>query len=245
MRRSGFTLIELMVVIAIIVLLVSLVTPSVSQAMEQAKGITCRNNLKQWGDAVLMYANDHQGRLPSSQRTPEPGAPDATRSSFSWSEYGDHLGYGPATLKCPSRGPRNLRINSDRTLAVISDVGQWNPNPSPSMGYLPGYTPNAFWFQRDDKWQAAYLGLTIYRIERPAEILMFADGDTAIFAAGAPENAFRYRHGRRGRDIHVLTFDGSVQAWPVEEANTAGPRFLGGAPMRQAPLLKIDPATGW
>ncbi len=243
LSTSGFTLIELLVVIVIIAMLVSLMSPAVSQTIERAKGVSCRSNLKQWGDVTLMYANENQGRLPSSQRTPVSSSP--VRSTHSWHEYGDSLGFGLSTRKCPSRGPRNLRINSDRSIAMLSDVGQWNPNPSPALGYHPGYTPNAFWFQRDDEWQGAYLGLPIFRITRPAETLMFADGDSATFGQGAPENAYRYRHGRNGRDIHVLMFDGSVQAWTIEEANTLGPRFLGGAPPLTPPLLKINQQTGW
>ena len=74
---------------------------------------------------------------------------------------------------------------------------------------------------------------------------MFADGDTELYPGGSPERAYRYRHGRMGRDIHVLMFDGAVQAWSVEEANAAGPRFLGGAPPLTPPLWKINQQTGW
>jgi len=54
----------LLVVIGIIALLISILLPSLSKAREQAKDITCRNNMSQMYKACLMFANDNKGRLP-------------------------------------------------------------------------------------------------------------------------------------------------------------------------------------
>ena len=67
MRRvAAFTLIELLVVIAIIALLMAILLPSLQRAREQARGVYCSGNLKNVHLAILMYAEDNDGKTHSS-----------------------------------------------------------------------------------------------------------------------------------------------------------------------------------
>jgi prepilin-type N-terminal cleavage/methylation domain-containing protein len=63
--RRGFSLIELLVVIAIIAILAALLLPTLSRAKAAARRTTCISNLKQISLGVLMYADDHNQRLPA------------------------------------------------------------------------------------------------------------------------------------------------------------------------------------
>jgi len=64
-KRAGFTLVELLVVMAIISLIAGLVVPAVRRAQERAKQAVCMSNLRQLGQAFLTYASDHDGLLPA------------------------------------------------------------------------------------------------------------------------------------------------------------------------------------
>ncbi|WFB35985.1 type II secretion system protein [Kiritimatiellota bacterium B12222] len=112
---NGFTLIEMLVVIAIIALLTSLLSISVRSVLDKANTTKCMSNMRQIHVGILGYANDHNGSLPDNYGS-NPGNPDIPNADGkSWPDRiapyiddkydsaGNYISGSSPVFSCPAR----------------------------------------------------------------------------------------------------------------------------------------------
>lgn len=101
MKRAAFTLVELLVMLAIIAVLTTLASPAIGTAIERGRSARCVNNLRQIGVAVQQYIADNNYRFPAIETEP-PSLPADVENKGTALEVLGPYGITQATLTCPT-----------------------------------------------------------------------------------------------------------------------------------------------
>lgn len=129
---AGFTLVELLVVLAIIAVLAALLLPVLASAKQAGHRVRCLSNLRQVGIAIQSYADDHSGQIPYGPKAPpftspssfypSTGAPTSLLSLQTGAPVGlgllleQHLAREPKVLFCPGA---DQPLDADAELAKV------------------------------------------------------------------------------------------------------------------------------
>ena len=214
-HSKSFTLIELLIVIAIIAILAGMLLPALNAARSKAHGIACINNLKQLGTATAMYINDFNYVPKRGEGT----------SGISTSIYFTHL-------LAPYLGYKLKNINqfnNTQNNPVFRCPADTAPFFTETSQFIAGkgglsYTSNNFITNNpDNKW-----GIKVTTVKRPTETIYLMD--SAHSSSGvtySTHDRLSYRHsmtGNKGKlpntylstingGLNVLWLDGHAVNW--------------------------------
>lgn len=104
-HRDGFTLVELLIVIGVILVLLAILMPAVGRVRERSKQVACESNLHQIGMSLLTYANESHGWLypvgpPGGNGLPTTLGTNVPRDQR-WTVYVFRK-WNPPVMLCPS-----------------------------------------------------------------------------------------------------------------------------------------------
>ena len=200
--RRAFTLLELLVVMAIIAILAGLLVPTLSRAKHKTRAVGCLSNLRQWGQALHLYALGNNGLLPPEGWANPPRVPTSSVHTNAWYVL------LPREVGLPPYYAMTWRTNAD--LHPARSVWLCPANTRPSTGTnlfhycLNGYVDGAGSSDRPRR---------VFAIPNPVSVIYLFDSKN-LPAVGGPSYVHTNLH---TRGAQFLFLDGHVARFRNDE----------------------------
>jgi prepilin-type N-terminal cleavage/methylation domain-containing protein/prepilin-type processing-associated H-X9-DG protein len=206
---TGFTLVELLVVISIIALLAAIVLPIITHALGRGRAILCQSNLKQAMTGLLSSSIDNEGMVYLFSY--------ADDENMSWAAriYVTHLNQDTAPFHCPAYPPGRF----DPQFRWMTTFGI-REDPPPQYVHQPDFDTSYLFTES---------------VERPIDFLLVAD-TTSNGRSGLRARQYRTFnvsmngevHARHNNTANGAFMDGHVEAMPRERLEALGIEALYG-----------------
>lgn len=214
-RQTGFTLVELLVVVAILALLMSLLMPALTGAIEQTRLVTCRMNMRNLALAVNIYVDDHYGRYVPSQSDRlnmiKTNGWQANSLRFGWAGYlaKEKTIEEMEMLICPGAQPKTDAHRFEKMYRKLREpVSRWLYDTTYPSGYTymwghySLHTSSGDFYIKDWKFEAIF----------PRRQIMMAE---AVNAFGPPQDtgnqSCTYHGGAFDSQMNIAFSDGSIE----------------------------------
>ena len=209
--EAAFTLAELLVVIAVIGVLAGTLLSVIQKVQETGRSAQCESNLRQWGVALNLYANDNNGCFPRRGQGVQPLA-QIDRPTDWFNALPPYAGQ-PSLQDAIAAG--NAPKPGDRSIFICPAAA-----PSTSGQYFLPYAMNMYlspWIRPQPH--------SRLQIENPAQLAFLSDGPVA-WSSTVPSKlgySVQARHSGRANvcfvDGHVASFDGAYLGCGIGEPN--------------------------
>ena len=136
-NKKSFSLIELLVIVAIIAVLASLLLPALGKARKKSRLALCTSNMKQMSTAIYLYLDDHEDYFPYSSE----------HNKTSWDDRLGSMKYDGRNITAEQIDNKSKLTDSSIYECPASEVvltNQNNQKRSYSLNYGKSHKPNKF-----------------------------------------------------------------------------------------------------